>query len=104
MRPAALRAALVFCVFAAAMLAGSVSARASSRDLASPSSGAPFTTDDPALQASLARLFSRSAAWREAVEQVRRTGRRAYLVTPDRVRMIDPRGGVPKPFARELLA
>jgi hypothetical protein len=65
---------------------------------------APLTTDTPALQASLNRLFARSAAWRDAVDQLSQTGRRAYIVTPNRVRMIDPRTRRPTPFDADTLA
>jgi hypothetical protein len=42
----------------------------------------PFLTTDQTLQASLDRISRGSAVWREAVEAVRKTGRRVVLVTP----------------------
>jgi hypothetical protein len=55
-------------------------------------------------RSSLDRLFARSAAWREAVAQVRETGRRAVIVTPNRVRVTDPRTGAVTPFDENVLA
>ena len=45
----------------------------------------PVQTTNPALQASLDRL-ARSASWREALDAVRATGRRAIVVTPNQLR------------------
>jgi len=64
----------------------------------------PFTTNNAALRASLDRLFARSAAWREAVDRVGRTFRRAHIVTPNQVRMIDPRDGGVSLFDTSVLA
>jgi hypothetical protein len=63
-----------------------------------------LTTSDSALHASLERLFARSATWRGAIELVRKTGRRAYVVTPSQVRMIDPHDGRTRAFDRNELA
>lgn len=65
---------------------------------------ASLETDNTTLQASLDRLYSRSAAWREAVNEVWKTGRRAVLVTPDRVRVADPQTGIVTPFDDGVLA
>jgi hypothetical protein len=62
------------------MTAGESSAQAdldSSRAVQS-----PFLTTSHVLQASLDRIFRGSALWREAVDAVGKTGRRAVLVTP----------------------
>jgi len=64
----------------------------------------PVSTSNPILKASIDRLSARSAAWRTAVEAVRKTGRRALVVTPDQVRMTEEEGGDPKPFDAEVLA
>jgi hypothetical protein len=45
----------------------------------------PFVAAHPTLQASLARIASRSALWREAAESIVRVGRRALVVTPEHV-------------------
>jgi hypothetical protein len=79
-------------------------ARASDHSNSQHAEYAPFMTDNAALQASLDRLFARSAAWREAVDLVGRTFRRAYIVTPNQVRMIDPRDGAVKSFDKRVLA
>lgn len=63
-----------------------------------------LTTNNPVLQASLNRLFARSAAWREAVDALAKTGRRAIVVTPDRVKVADPASGDAKPFDKGVLA
>ena len=63
-----------------------------------------ITTDNAALRGSLDRLASGSAAWREALDAVNRTGRRVYVVTPERIRMIDPRSGRPRSFGADTLA
>ena len=47
----------------------------------------PFVADHPVLAASLDRLRSGSAAWREAVDALAATGRRAFVVTPDKVNL-----------------
>jgi hypothetical protein len=49
----------------------------------------PVQTTNPALQASLDRL-ARSASWREALDAVRATGRRAIVVTPNQLRTVNP--------------
>lgn len=42
----------------------------------------PFLTTSPILQSSLDRIFRGSALWRQAAEEVRKTGRYALVVTP----------------------
>jgi hypothetical protein len=64
----------------------------------------PLVTDDRTLQASLERLSARSSIWRDALGLVHQTGRRALVVTPDRVRMIDPKNGEAQPFDPHQLA
>lgn len=58
----------------------------------------------PALVASVMRLHAGSAAWRQAVEELAATGRRALLVTPDQVRVADAPGAPAKPFDDRVLA
>ncbi len=101
-----LRAALASCTVAA-MLAGQpapVHAQSSDQQNSQHLEHSPFTTDNAALQASLDRLAARSAAWRQAVDLVGKTGRRAYIVTPSRVRVIDPQDGGVKSFDKRVLA
>jgi hypothetical protein len=64
----------------------------------------PLVTEDRTLRASLERLSARSSIWREALGLVHQTGRRALIVTPDRVRMIDPKNGEAQPFDPHQLA
>lgn len=58
----------------------------------------------PALVASVLRLHAGSAAWRQAVDDLAATGRRALLVTPDQVRVADAPGEPAKPFDDRVLA
>lgn len=58
----------------------------------------------PALVASVLRLHAGSAAWRQAIDDLAATGRRALLVTPDQVRVADSAGGPAKPFDDRVLA
>lgn len=69
-----------------------------------PLGGPPLITRNPAVKASLERLSSRSALWRDALEVLILTGRRAVLVTPDLVRMRDAQKGTEAPFDPEVLA
>lgn len=64
----------------------------------------PLSTHHPAIRASLDRLYAGSAAWREALADLSRTGRRAIIVTPDRVRLTDADGRPEKPFDPAVLA
>ena len=100
------RAALASCTVVAALLAGqpAPAGAQSSEQNSQHIESTPFTTDNAALQASLDRLFARSAAWRQAVDFVGKTGRHAYIVTPNRVRVIDPRDGGVKSFDTRVLA
>jgi hypothetical protein len=65
----------------------------------------PLLTSNPILQASLNRIAQGSASWREALEQVARTGRRALVITPDQVqvKVVDRRGKA-RPFDPSVLA
>lgn len=72
---------------------------------------APRNLSDPAvitnnstLQQSLNRLFTRSAAWRGAMKEVERLGRKAVVVTPKNVRVKDPDNGRVRPFDADILA
>lgn len=69
----------------------------------SPGDG-PIVAISPDLAASLQRLHSGSAAWRDALAALSATGRRAIVVTPDRVRVRDPKGKGEKPFDADILA
>ena len=62
----------------------------------------PVIASSPELSASLDRLHAGSAAWREALAALTDTGRRAIVVTPDRVRVRD--GERVRPFDRDVLA
>jgi len=53
---------------------------------------APFIATNPALQASLERIASRSPLWREAAAKILQAGRHAVVVTPDQVLMATPPG------------
>lgn len=66
--------------------------------------GGPIEARSSALAASLKRLYSGSAAWRDAVAALTATGRRAIVVTPDRVRVRDPNASGDRPFDDDLLA
>jgi hypothetical protein len=61
-------------------------------------------TNNPTLQQSLNRLFTHSAAWRAAVREVERLGRKAVVVTPKNVRVKDPANGEVRPFDADVLA
>lgn len=72
---------------------------------------APRNLSDPAvitnnltIQQSLNRLFTRSAAWRAAVQEVERLGRKAVVVTPKNVQVKDPGNGRVRPFDADVLA
>jgi hypothetical protein len=47
----------------------------------------PISTTNPVFQGSLDRMAQRSALWREALETLRISGRRAVIVTPEQVRL-----------------
>ena len=67
---------------------------------------APFLTTNRILQASLLRISRGSALWRQAVEAVRTTGRRALVVTPEDVVILEGsgRGEVSEPLDPGVLA
>jgi len=69
-----------------------------------PIGGGPIVANSSELTDSLERLHSGSAAWRDAVAALSATGRRAIVVTPDRVRVRDPKGRGERPFDDDLLA
>lgn len=102
-----LRSPLVSLLVIAVILAGApLSARAKAPAKKNPqiTDSTVITTDSAALSESLDRLFAGSAAWRDALDAVNRTGRRIYVVTPERIRMIDPRTGRPRSFDTDTLA
>jgi hypothetical protein len=63
----------------------------------------PIVVRHPVLQASLNRLYAESPSWRAALEAVADSGRRAIVVTPEKVRVTDSKGGF-KPFDPDVLA
>jgi hypothetical protein len=83
-------------VFAATALATSASVRAQADD-------GPIVVRHPVLLASVNRLHAESPSWRAALDAVADSGRRAIVVTPEKVRVTDPRGGF-KPFDPDVLA
>jgi len=66
--------------------------------------GSAILTNHPSLQHSINRLFARSAAWRTAVAEIEKLGRRAVVVTAKHVRVKDPRNGKVRPFDDDVLA
>lgn len=91
-------------IVAAVALAAELPVRAAAQEPALSSGGGPIVAQSSELTASLARLHSGSAAWRDAVAALTATGRRAIVVTPDRVRVRDPKGSGERPFDDDLLA
>ncbi len=87
-------------IVAAAALAAELPVRGASPD----SPDGPIVALSQELTASLQRLHSGSTAWRDAVAALSATGRRAIVVTPDRVRVRDPKGRGDRPFDDGLLA
>jgi len=61
---------------------------------------APLLTSNPTLHASLERIAAGSVLWRMALDEVRRNGRRALIVTPDQVTIEGPADG-PSSDARD---
>jgi hypothetical protein len=61
-------------------------------------------TNHQELQRSLNRIYERSAAWRSAVADVERLGRKAVVVTPKNIRVKDPRNGKLRSFDRDVIA
>jgi hypothetical protein len=65
----------------------------------------PILTTNPTLQASLERIAKGSLLWRQAIDAIRATGRRAVVVTPDQVRVVDADGnGGADRFDHSILA
>jgi len=64
----------------------------------------PILVEHPVLAASLARLYAGSPRWRDALDAVANTGRRVVLITPDKVRVRNERGGPDTPFDPDVLA
>ena len=91
-------------IVAAVALATVPPVRVAAQEPALSSGGGPIVAQSSELTASLQRLHSGSAAWRDAVAALTATGRRAIVVTPDRVRVRDPKGRGERPFDEDLLA
>ena len=65
----------------------------------------PVHADDPTLRASLDRIARSSALWRTDLDAIRGTGRRALVLTPDAVVVVDRETpGTPEPFGSSVLA
>jgi hypothetical protein len=64
----------------------------------------PILAEHPVLADSLARLYAGSPRWRNALAAVADTGRRVVVITPDKVRVRDDRGGPDTPFDPDVLA
>jgi hypothetical protein len=65
----------------------------------------PVQTSNPTLQASLDRIARGSALWRADRDSISMAGRRAIVLTPDAVVVVDPTGpGTPEPFGNNVLA
>ncbi len=94
------------CVIAAGLVVFSVPAVAGPTSFSSrpPAGAEALSANHPAIRASLDRLYAGSAAWRDALADLIKTGRRAIIVTPDRVRLIDAEGRPDKPFDPTVLA
>lgn len=94
------------CVIAAGLVGFSPPAVAGPTSFSSrpPAGAEALSAHHPAIRASLDRLYAGSAAWREALADLTKTGRRAIIVTPDRVRLIDAEGRPDKPFDPTVLA
>lgn len=77
--------------FRASIVVAVVLAAAPISVFAQETASGPFLAAHPVLAASLQRMQSGSAAWREALDAVTATGRRVIVVTPDmvNVRAID---------------
>jgi hypothetical protein len=68
-------------------------------------SAAPLLTGHERLAASLDRIAKGSGLWRTEIEAVRGTGRRAFILTPDQVVVVDPASASsPKAFDTTVLA
>lgn len=91
-------------IVASVALAAVFSAHLAAQEPGVPIGGGPIVTNSSELTDSLERLHSGSAAWRDAVAALSATGRRAIVVTPDRVRVRDSKGRRERPFDDDLLA
>lgn len=91
-------------IVASVALAAVFSAHLAAQEPGVPIGGGPIVTNSSELTDSLERLHSGSAAWRDAVAALSATGRRAIVVTPDRVRVRDSKGRGERPFDDDLLA
>jgi hypothetical protein len=74
------------------------------RAAASSSRDAGIRTGHPAFQASLNRIAAGSALWRDAVAEIRETGRYALIVTPGQGVVTEPTGKKPAAFDAASLA
>ena len=63
----------------------------------------PIHSEHPNLIASLTRVYAGSPTWREAIGEVSATGRRMFVLTPDKVRVTDT-AGKHRPFDEDVLA
>lgn len=91
-------------IVASVALAAVFPAHLAAQEPGVPIGGGPIVTNSSELTDSLERLHSGSAAWRDAVAALSATGRRAIVVTPDRVRVRDSKGRRERPFDDDLLA
>ena len=64
----------------------------------------PVRTKNPVIEASLKRISSGSALWREALDALTSTGRHAVVLTPDQVVVADDRGVQRRRFDPAILA
>ena len=64
----------------------------------------PVRTKNPVIEASLKRISSGSALWREALDSLTATGRHAVVLTHDQVIVGDSAGAAPRPFDPTVLA
>lgn len=96
-----LRLVLTWAVMTTAVTVAAVPLRA---DKPVVSATAAVITNHPDIQQSLNRLHARSVAWRNALAQVEKLGRKAVVVTPKNVRVKDPRNGKLSSFDRDVLA
>jgi hypothetical protein len=73
--------------------------------LAQPAAGnLPVRTKNPVLEASLKRISSGSALWRDAVTALGATSRHAVILTPDQVVVTDAGGPARRAFDPSVLA
>jgi hypothetical protein len=96
---------LALATIGSAIAPPAVSAQSVFSKAATSSPPSPLLTTNRVVQASLDRIARGSPSWREAVEQVARTGRRALIVTPDQLstKIVD-QGGKRHVFDSSTLA